>query len=101
MEAFEGGTLAAILVPEGGKVKVGDAIAVLATGAEKPEDVRKQFAAAGATRASDAGASQPPGSGEQSRTAEGAGASVGGNVSKSKPSRQAATSERVPPPAQD
>src|SRR5688500_16016458 len=44
MEAFEGGTLAAILVPEGGKVKVGDAIAVLATAKENPAEVKKQYA---------------------------------------------------------
>src|SRR5215217_6608760 len=45
MEAFESGTLAAILVREGEKVEVGGVLAVLATGAEKPEDVKKQYAA--------------------------------------------------------
>src|SRR5215207_11628268 len=40
MEAFEGGTLAAILVKEGEKVAVGGVLAVLATGSEKPEDVK-------------------------------------------------------------
>ena len=44
MEAFEGGTLAAIVVPEGGKVNVGDTIAVLASAKENAADVKKQFA---------------------------------------------------------
>src|SRR3712207_4435507 len=48
MEAFEGGTLAAILILEGGKVKVGDAIAVLATSTENAADVKKQYAAGSA-----------------------------------------------------
>src|SRR5688572_21525784 len=45
MESFEGGTLAAILVPEGGKVKVGELIAVLAKSSENPAEVKQQFAA--------------------------------------------------------
>src|SRR5262245_51929105 len=44
MEAFDAGTLAAILVKEGEKVAVGGVLAVLATGSEKPEDVKKQYA---------------------------------------------------------
>src|SRR3954462_7004224 len=40
-EAYDGGTLAAIVVPEGQKVKVGDLIAVLAGAGEKLEDIRK------------------------------------------------------------
>jgi pyruvate dehydrogenase E2 component (dihydrolipoamide acetyltransferase) len=71
MEAFEGGTLAAIVVPEGGKVNVGDVIAVLASGKENAADVKKQY-------------------GGEAAKSEG---------SKAKTSRQAATSERVPPPA--
>src|ERR1043165_2209466 len=51
MEAFEGGTLAAILVPEGGKVNVGDTIAVLATAKENAADVQKQFAGGAKTDA--------------------------------------------------
>ncbi|HEY2589493.1 MAG TPA: dihydrolipoamide acetyltransferase family protein [Tepidisphaeraceae bacterium] len=43
MEAFEGGTLAAVLVPEGQKVPVGAAIAVLATGKENAGEVKKQY----------------------------------------------------------
>jgi dihydrolipoamide dehydrogenase len=48
MEAFDSGTLAAILVKEGEKVAVGGVLAVLATGSEKPEDVKKQYAGGGA-----------------------------------------------------
>src|SRR5438874_11445807 len=44
MEAFEGGTLALMDVKEGDKVPVGGRIAVLATGSEKVEDVRKRYA---------------------------------------------------------
>src|SRR5688500_19479468 len=44
MEAFEGGTLASIVVREGGKIAVGGVLAVLATGSEKVEDVKKQSA---------------------------------------------------------
>src|SRR3954462_2671291 len=44
MESFEAGTLAAILVPEGGKAPVGAAIAVLATGKENAVDVKKRSA---------------------------------------------------------
>ena len=44
MEALDGGTLAYIAVPEGAKVLVGALLAVLATGHEKPDEVRKQFA---------------------------------------------------------
>jgi pyruvate dehydrogenase E2 component (dihydrolipoamide acetyltransferase) len=43
MESFESGTLALIVAGEGQKVAVGGAIAVLATGSEKPEDVKKQY----------------------------------------------------------
>src|SRR5437588_3937562 len=44
IESFESGTMAAILVREGGKAPVGEPIAVLATGSEKPADLKKQFA---------------------------------------------------------
>jgi pyruvate dehydrogenase E2 component (dihydrolipoamide acetyltransferase) len=43
MESFESGTLAAILIAPGGKASVGDVIGVVATGSEKPEDVKKQY----------------------------------------------------------
>lgn len=82
MEAFEGGTLAAILVPEGGKVSVGQPIAVLASSKENAADVKKQY-----------GSKRAAGTGEPSRSAEAAGS----ESAKAKPSRQAASSERVPP----
>src|SRR4051812_24290606 len=44
MEAFESGTLAAIIAPEGTVVPVGQLIAVLATKNESVDDVKKQFA---------------------------------------------------------
>lgn len=55
MEAFDSGTLALILAPEGQKVPVGAAIAVLATGKENAADVKKQYA----NRAAATGASKP------------------------------------------
>jgi dihydrolipoamide dehydrogenase len=41
MEAFDAGTLAAILVNEGDKVAVGATLGLIATAGEKPEDVKK------------------------------------------------------------
>jgi pyruvate dehydrogenase E2 component (dihydrolipoamide acetyltransferase) len=82
MEAFEGGTLAVILVPEGGKVKVGDAIAVLATAKENVAELKKQYAAGASSKVQ----SQP--SAEAASSAESA---------KSKPTRQAVANDRVPP----
>jgi dihydrolipoamide dehydrogenase len=53
MEAFDSGTLAVILVAEGQKVSVGQAIGVIAIGAEKAEEIKKQYAnrPAGAAKA--------------------------------------------------
>src|SRR5580658_8587392 len=50
MEAFDGGTLAVILAKEGEKVKVGQVIGVIATGAEKPEEIKQKYAAGAATK---------------------------------------------------
>jgi len=44
MEAFDKGTLAAILVQQGQKVPVGGILAVLATSKENPADIKKQYA---------------------------------------------------------
>ena len=44
MEAFDNGTLAVILTPAGEKAAVGAPIAVLATGSESPDAVKKQYA---------------------------------------------------------
>ena len=44
MEAFEAGTLAVVLLKEGDKVPVGGLLAVIATGSEKPEEVRAKYA---------------------------------------------------------
>src|SRR5215210_4916033 len=59
MESFEGGTLAAIVVPGGGKVGVGQTIAVLATSKENPADVKKQYASGTGGASAAAPASQP------------------------------------------
>ena len=45
MEAYDSGTLAAIVVGEGQKAAVGAVLAVIATGGEKPEDVKKPMEA--------------------------------------------------------
>ncbi|HET6248848.1 MAG TPA: dihydrolipoamide acetyltransferase family protein [Tepidisphaeraceae bacterium] len=45
MESSEAGTMAVLLVAEGAKAPVGQAIAALAVGSENPADVKKQFAA--------------------------------------------------------
>jgi dihydrolipoamide dehydrogenase len=50
MEAFDGGTLAVILAKEGEKVKVGQVIGVIATGAEKPEEVKQKYAGGAAVK---------------------------------------------------
>src|SRR3954470_12164162 len=58
MEAFDGGTLAVILAKEGEKVKVGGILGVIATGSEKAEDVKKQYA--GGAKGGSAPASPAP-----------------------------------------
>ncbi len=44
MEAFESGTLALIIAREGQKVPVGGILGVIATGSEKVEEIKKQYA---------------------------------------------------------
>jgi len=51
MEAFEGGTLASIVVPEGGKAPVGGVIGVIATGGEDAAKVKEQFKGGGGAKA--------------------------------------------------
>lgn len=51
MEAFDAGTLAVIVAAEGQKVKVGQVIGVIATGTEKPDEIKKKYAAGAATAA--------------------------------------------------
>jgi pyruvate dehydrogenase E2 component (dihydrolipoamide acetyltransferase) len=60
MEAFEGGTLAVISAPEGAKVAVGETIAILATGSEKVDDVKKRSSGAAKPAAQTASAAPPP-----------------------------------------
>jgi pyruvate dehydrogenase E2 component (dihydrolipoamide acetyltransferase) len=68
MEAFDDGTLAAIYVPEGGKVAVGQQIALLAVPGEKPEEV----AAAGAPAAPAAPGAAGPAAAQPAAAAPGA-----------------------------
>jgi pyruvate dehydrogenase E2 component (dihydrolipoamide acetyltransferase) len=58
MESSEAGTLAQIVVHEGGKVPVGAAIAILATGKENPADVKKPSAAGNRRRRPNASSSR-------------------------------------------
>jgi dihydrolipoamide dehydrogenase len=44
MEAFDSGTLAVIVAREGQKVSVGQVIGVIATGSEKPDEIKKKYA---------------------------------------------------------
>jgi dihydrolipoamide dehydrogenase len=46
MEAFDSGVLAVIKVQEGEKVAVGGVLGVIATGSEKPEEIKKKYAPA-------------------------------------------------------
>jgi dihydrolipoamide dehydrogenase len=49
MESFESGTLAVIKVKEGEKIAVGGVLAVVATGSENVEEIRKKYAVTGAS----------------------------------------------------
>ncbi len=55
MEAFEAGTLAYVAAREGEKVAVGKPLAVLATGDEKPADVKKQYTSGAGKNTSNSG----------------------------------------------
>ena len=59
MEAFESGTLAVIKVKEGEKIVVGGVLAVIATGSEKVDDVKKTYAAGGGGSSSAAAPPKP------------------------------------------
>ncbi|HEV2296693.1 MAG TPA: dihydrolipoamide acetyltransferase family protein [Tepidisphaeraceae bacterium] len=85
MEAFEAGTLAMILHKDGEKVPVGGLLAVIATGSEKAEDVKKQYTVDASN------ATKPP------MASTGAG-SVAQRSTPAKPSATAGD-ERVPAPA--
>src|ERR1700683_1689927 len=54
MEAFDSGTLAGNIVQEGQKVQLGQPIGVIASGSEKPEEIKKRYASAGG------GTAKPP-----------------------------------------
>jgi pyruvate dehydrogenase E2 component (dihydrolipoamide acetyltransferase) len=86
MEAFEGGTLAHIVVKEGDKAQVGGAIAILASAGENPADVKKQYVAGGAG-AANAGKARE------------VGGSVGQAAQKAASAATFEGQEHVPPPA--
>ena len=58
-EAFDTGTVAAIIVPEGQKAKVGTLLAVIATSGEKADEVKKQYASRAAAPAPASPAAKP------------------------------------------
>src|SRR5687767_3563970 len=60
MEAFESGTVAYLAVKEGQKVPVGALLGVIATGSEKPEDVKKQYAVTQQPKASEKSEEKKP-----------------------------------------
>src|SRR3954447_24825707 len=51
MEAFDGGTVAALLIPPGQKAPVGAVLAVLASGKETVDEVKKKYAGGGTAKA--------------------------------------------------
>jgi pyruvate dehydrogenase E2 component (dihydrolipoamide acetyltransferase) len=59
MEAFEGGTLAVILAPEGQKVRVGQAIGVIATAGEKVNQIKARYSLGVRPTGASAAASPP------------------------------------------
>ena len=59
MEAFDSGTLAVILIAAGQKVKVGQAIGVIAVGSENPDEVKKKYASGGGAAAPKAATPAP------------------------------------------
>src|SRR5580765_2796959 len=59
MEAFESGTIAAILVREGQKVPVGTVLAVIAKSGEKAEEIKQKYAVKAAGAAPVSGAATP------------------------------------------
>jgi dihydrolipoyl dehydrogenase len=60
MEAFDRGTLAAIVAREGQKVKVGQIIGVIATGEDKPEEIKKKYAGGAPAPATTPTTPEPP-----------------------------------------
>ena len=98
MEAFEGGTVAAIVVPEGGKVKVGGLIAVLAAAGENPAELKKQLAGGAGSAKQPAAAPTQGGGGSSAGAAMGAGGTATRTLAQM-PGRAGPGAERVPAPA--
>src|SRR6476659_10186009 len=90
MEAFESGTLAAIVVGEGTKVPVGGVLGVIATGKEDAAEVKKKYAggaSSGATAPAAGGGSKQVSAPAERQTAA------------PKAASSSAGSQPVPPPA--
>src|SRR5258707_9239332 len=66
MEAFDAGTLAVILAGPGQKTPVGAAIAVMASGKETVDEVKKKYAGGAAAAAPKSQGAQAAGAGQQS-----------------------------------
>lgn len=79
-EVFDDGIVAALVAPEGQKVSVGSLLAVIATGAENPSDIKKQYAAG--SRAPAASASAPQSRREVAATRKPALAGVAENFAR-------------------
>ena len=94
MVAFDAGTIAAIVVPEGGKVAVGEKIAVLAAAGEDAAALKKQYAAGGGTPAA------APSAKAADATAPSAG-QVQTPAPMARATEGAAGRDRVPPPARE
>jgi pyruvate dehydrogenase E2 component (dihydrolipoamide acetyltransferase) len=80
MEALDGGTLAYIAAPEGAKVLVGALMAVLATGKENADEVKKQFANRAPAMAQATEQKQPVAASASSSRAPAPPASHGGTI---------------------
>jgi dihydrolipoamide dehydrogenase len=96
LESFAAGTLAVILVQPGGKVKVGEAIGVIAKSGEKIDEIKKQYAA----KASGAGiAPAPAKSAEQPAASSGAKPAAQPAPATPAASQPTASSAKQPVPA--
>jgi pyruvate dehydrogenase E2 component (dihydrolipoamide acetyltransferase) len=99
MESFESGTIASILVPEGGKAAVGAAIALVATSGEKPEDIKKSGATASAAKPS--APKEPEGETERAENGEAEGPTQDAHKDASHATSEVASSLDTTPPAHD
>ena len=86
MEAFDAGTIAALLVGEGQKVAVGSLLALIATGSENPAEIKEKGASGAAVAPAKAAAAAPASRQEVAASRKPALAAAG--VSAPNPSRE-------------